>query len=105
MPAWPTVEDYKVYARVGAGDTVDDSMIAETLAAASAYVEHQCWIVGEAELDADRRLAVLLLTNRLMTRRNSPEGIVGVGVDGLVAHIGAQDMDVINLMRRPTGIA
>lgn len=95
---WPTAEDYKSWARVPEADTVDDAAIAQALAASNAYVQGQATLlVADAPLPADVAYACLLLTNRLLARRNSPEGVVG-GFDGVVADIGRYDPDAGRLL-------
>lgn len=95
---WPTVERYKAWARIAESDTLDDAAISEALAATEAYVAGQVTLLGADDaVPADVGYACLLLTNRLLARRNSPEGVVG-SIDGVVADIGRYDPDTARLL-------
>jgi hypothetical protein len=93
---WPIVADYKAWARVT--DSVDDAAIAQCLAAAVDHLDAELTLLDADEaIGGDVRQAALLLTNRLLARRNSPEGVVG-GADGTVTNIGRSDPDVWRLV-------
>ena len=100
MALWPTADDYKAWARIGTADTLDDAAIAQAVAAVNTHVAGRCTLLDpDAEdLPADVVYACLLLTNRLLARRNSPEGIVG-SFDGVIADIGRTDPDAGRLLR------
>ena len=103
-PAWLTVADYKAWARIA--DMTDDAAIAEAVAAsmgALALRAVRAFPVdpdtGETPADpipaalAAVHQAGLLLVNRLMSRRNSPDGVVGVPDTG-TATIVSYDADI-----------
>lgn len=101
MASWPTLADYCAYARIP--DTLDDDAIEGALAAVKVAVVSRCptlAAVEDPDLPADVAYAVLLWCNRLVARRNSPEGIVGIGVAGDmgVVNIGRWDPDVGRLL-------
>lgn len=94
---WPTAAEYKAWARVS--DTVDDVAIGLAVAAAVSHVaERATLLVPDAPLPPDVAYACMLLTNRLLARRNSPEGVIG-SFDGVVADIGRSDPDAGRLLR------
>lgn len=80
MASWPDLLDYKQWARVP--DSADDDAIADALAAVQDAIMSRCSALALSpdpnNIPAPVREAALLWTNRLMARRNSPEGIVGV---------------------------
>jgi hypothetical protein len=99
---WLTPEDYKAYARIDALDTTDDAAITEAVNAATEAIELRAPgaftfdpDTGEllAPVPAGVHQAALLLTNRLMSRRNSPDGVVGVSDMG-TARILSYDADI-----------
>jgi hypothetical protein len=97
---WLTVEDYKAWARIDPADSTDDAAIAEATAAAAEALELRA-PAGFAFDDTGQPLPVpsgihqagLLLANRLMSRRNSPDGVVGVSDMG-TARILSYDADI-----------
>lgn len=101
MANWPTLTDYLCYARIT--DTYDDAIVTSSLAAVKAAVLHRCPMLAtvvEPDVPDDVFHAMLIWTNRLVARRNSPEGIVGIGVAGDmgVVNIGRYDSDVQRLL-------
>jgi hypothetical protein len=102
LTGWPDLAAYKAWARIG--DDVDDVAITAALAAVQVYVTEQATLLDGAGDDpvtipADLNQACLLLTNRLLARRNSPEGVVGSN-DGTVVNIGRSDPDAARLIAR-----
>jgi hypothetical protein len=98
MANWPTRDDYLGYARIG--DVYDDAIVESSLAAVIAAVKARCPSLVEVEdpdVPDDVRHACLLWCNRLVARRNSPEGIVGSAEFG-VANVGRYDPDVERLL-------
>lgn len=95
MSGWPTVADYKAYARIG--DTLDDVAIATALAAAKDAIWQRCSTVRGGYTPPAVEQAALLWTSRLLARRMSPEGVVGTPELG-VANIGRYDPDVARLL-------
>ena len=104
---WLTVADYKEYARIDPTDTADDSAIDAAVAASMSTIELRAPLAfpldpetGEPlfpPVPADVFQAGLLLTNRLMSRRNSPDGVVGVSEMG-TATIRPGDSDITGLL-------
>ena len=97
LGSWLTVDEYKAHYRIDPGDTTDDAAIAEVVAAAMERIESVAvkaftddtlarvpWTVHEAGL---------LQANRLMARRNSPDGVVGVSDMG-TATVLSYDADI-----------
>jgi hypothetical protein len=101
---WLTLEDYKTWARIDPTDTTDDVAIAEAVAAAMEALEIRAPVAFAVD-EAGEPLPVpssvhqsgLLLTNRLMARRNSPDGIVGVSDMG-TARVLSYDADITALV-------
>jgi hypothetical protein len=99
--AWLTVDEYKAWARIDVGDTTDDAAIAEAVAAAMEALEIRAPLafptddagVSLAPEPSSLHEAGLLLANRLMARRNSPDGIVGVSDMG-TARVLSYDADI-----------
>lgn len=103
---WLTVDEYKAFARIDPADTADDAAIAGNVAAAALTLEIRAPLAfavdsaGEPLLPAvpaDVHQAGLLLVNRLMSRRNSPDGVVGVSDMG-TARIASYDADITQLV-------
>lgn len=95
MP-WPTVDDYKAWARIY--DNTDDVAIGETQLAVQAAITTRCPnILTMMDVPEPVQLAAMLWTNRLMSRRNSPDGIVGVADLG-IATIPKADKDINDML-------
>ena len=100
---WLTVDDYKEWARINAPDTLDDPAISRSVDAIGpqrisdvlAWPLTQtatCWT-----LTGDVFEGALLWVNRLMARRNSPDGVVGVSDLG-TAIIRSYDADIRSML-------
>jgi|SRR5215472_7089215 len=101
---WLTLEDYKAWARIDASDTTDDVAISQAVAASMEALEIRApvaFALDEAgdplPVPSSLEQAGLLLTNRLMARRNSPDGIVGVSDMG-TARVLSYDADIQTLI-------
>ena len=101
---WPTVASYKAWARIPADDVEDDPTIAVSLGAATDAVVSRCPRVllpapeGPApDCPAELYEAVMLWTNRLLARRNSPTGVVGVDDTGS-AMVPGKDADIARML-------
>jgi hypothetical protein len=92
---WPTVDEYKDWARIR--DTSDDVAIDQALTAVMVAIVARAPALATADCPQDVLYATLLWTNRLLSRRNSPDGIVGVADLG-VATIAKADRDVLQLL-------
>jgi hypothetical protein len=97
---WLTVDGYKAWARIDTLDTADDVAIQEASDAAAQAIELRApkgfTVDGDGlPLHVPPMLieAGRLLTNRLMARRNSPDGIVGVSDMG-TATVLSYDTDI-----------
>jgi hypothetical protein len=83
-------------AYVGARTTTDDELLADRLTAATAWVYNA---VYETDwMNAEVQEAILQIASRLYKRRQSPEGVAGMGGEGAVVHIVARDPDVQSLL-------
>jgi hypothetical protein len=94
-PDWPTVDEYKDWARIR--DTSDDVAIDQALSAVQEAIVARAPMLAASACPTDVLYACLLWTNRLLSRRNSPDGIVGVADLG-VATIAKADRDVLQLL-------
>lgn len=94
-PGWPDVDEYKQWARVP--DTTDDAAVDQALSAVQEAVIGRCPLLLNVACPNDCRYAVLLWTNRVLNRRNSPDGIVGVAELG-VATISNFDKDIVQML-------
>jgi hypothetical protein len=94
-PGWPDIDEYKQWARVA--DTVDDVAIDQALSAVKTAIVARCPVLATAACPADALYACLLWTNRILVRRQSPEGIVGIADMGAVPIVGS-DKDVSQLL-------
>ena len=95
---WPDLTRYKAWARID--DTVDDAAITEALDAATAAVKARATRIPADAGDVcppEVAEAVLLWTNRLFARRNSPTGVVGTDEMGQ-AVIPGRDPDIRRLI-------
>ena len=101
---WLTVAEYKAWARIDPGDVADDAAISEAVDASQEAI----WLRAPAAFAVDEagtalpvprgvHEAGLLVANRLVSRRNSPDGIVGVSDMG-TARIASYDADVSALL-------
>jgi hypothetical protein len=105
--SWLTVEGYKAWARIPDSDTTDDVAISEASAAAAEAIELRAPKsfkpdpeTGDPPPTSPMLLeAGRLLTNRLLARRNSPDGVVGVSDVG-TATVLSYDAD-INVLVSP----
>jgi hypothetical protein len=95
---WPDLARYKAWARVP--DNVDDARIVESLASATAAVKARATRIPVDAGDVcppEVAEAVLLWTNRLVARANSPTGVVGTDDMGQ-ALIPGRDPDIRRLI-------
>lgn len=105
MADWFTLDDYKAWARIS--DTMDDVAIQANIDAVDAKFRKilNVWnpVVSQPiapspdPFPADVTEAGLLYVNRLLSRRNSPDGVVGVSDVG-TATILPQDSDIKKLL-------
>jgi len=99
--AWPTVTDVQNLLRVETGDPGDDTLVAQELAAAIVWTQNRTATRWWCEWDPDYQgvLADPLFTvamheaARLYRRRDSVDGTVGWGDQGVV-RIGPKDPDI-----------
>jgi hypothetical protein len=99
-PNWPEVDEYKEWARIGTDvvpDTLDDVAIDQALSAVKVAIVARCPTLAAAPCPEDVLYACLLWTNRLLVRRQSPEGVVGVPDMGMVT-IAAFDSDIRQML-------
>ena len=104
-PVWLTVADYKADTRIDPADTTDDAAISTCVDAATSAIEVRAprafTLTDDAGLPlpvpGDVHKAGLLMTNRLMARRNSPDGVVGVSDMG-TATVLSYDADISALL-------
>jgi hypothetical protein len=98
--AWPALADIKAYLRLGS-DTADDTVIADQLAAAIAWVTARCpgWVNPAAPgFLPDPLFSVTVMeAGRLYRRRDSVDGTIGWGDMGLV-RVGPKDPDIETLI-------
>lgn len=92
---WPDIDEYRKWARVP--DNVDDVAIDQALLAVQEAIVARCPSLGIAACPNDVQYAVLLWTNRVLNRRNSPDGVVGVADLG-VANISNFDKDIVQML-------
>ena len=99
MADWLTLDQYKAWARIG--DTMDDDAIQANIDAVTAkftlILRPVIWTDPAQPVPADIVEAGLLYVNRLLSRRNSPDGVVGVSDVG-TATILPQDSDIKRLL-------
>jgi hypothetical protein len=96
-PGWPDLTDYKAWARIH--DVTDDDAIQDALDAVQNAVIARCPTLADTATPCppDVNYATKLWTNRILSRRNSPDGIVGVADLG-IATIARFDKDVAQLL-------
>jgi hypothetical protein len=83
---------------IGAKSDADDEQLDDALAAASHWVYDRVMITSMTHHDV--QLAILLFASRLYKRRQSPEGVAGFGVEGVVVRVLASDPDINRLLER-----
>lgn len=101
---WLTVDAYKAWARIDAMDTADDVAIQAAVSASQEALELRApkgfKVDGDGQpLPVPAMLVEggLLLSNRLMSRRNSPDGVVGVSDMG-TATVLSYDADIAQMV-------
>jgi len=101
---WLDVAGYKAWARIDAADTADDTAIQEATDATMEAIELRAPLGFAVDVDGNPLpvpamliQAGRLLTNRLMSRRNSPDGVVGVSDMG-TAIILSYDADISQMI-------
>lgn len=101
MAGWLTVDAYKAWARIT--DITDDPAISDAVAAVTAAVQlraPRAFVdpAGQPAPPPDDVVQVgYLWVNRLLSRRNSPDGVVGVADMG-TATIRSYDADIRTLL-------
>ena len=110
MATWPEVTE--VLEGIGTVNPVDQAEVQRCLDAAIAYLTYRCDIVDDTEdppapiVPDDVRRACVMLTARLFSRRNSPEGAAGFGDFGVVRVTRIDpDIEAMLLSARSWGIA
>lgn len=115
----PTLEQFKAWLGLDADDTVDDTVLTDSLAAAlaaqamtvaypaatdldraAAALADGEVVEGDLAFTPDLTTAIWLRAQRLAARRNSPEGVVGISSgdgDFAGARLPAADVDVAKL--------
>jgi hypothetical protein len=83
---------------IGAKSDADDEQLDDALASAAHWVYDRVMI--SRMTNPDVQLAILLLASRLYKRRQSPEGVAGFGVEGVVVRVLASDPDINRLLER-----
>jgi hypothetical protein len=94
-PGWPDLAEYKEWARIG--DTRDDAAIDQALAAVTSSIVERCPGLATPACPYEVQYATLLWVNRLLSRRNSPDGIVGVADLG-IATVSRADKDILQML-------
>lgn len=103
---WLTADEYKAWARIDVADTTDDAAIGEAVNSSMETIALRAPAAFALDPDTGAPLgpvpaavheAGLLLANRLMARRNSPDGIVGVSDMG-TARVMSYDADIAQLI-------
>jgi hypothetical protein len=92
---WPDIDEYRKWARVP--DNIDDVAIDQALLAVQEAIVARCPTMATAPCPNDVQYATLLWTNRVLNRRNSPDGVVGVADLG-VATISNFDKDITQML-------
>lgn len=105
MQGTPTLPDIKSWLGLDDADTHDDVVLSESLAAALAAQAEVCLYPVDPDTDEpyfpdDLVNAIYLRTQRLASRRNSPEGVIGLagmGGEFVGARVPTGDPDVLRL--------
>jgi hypothetical protein len=110
MATWPDISE--ALAALGTINPGDQLEVERCLEAAIAYLTYRCTIALDTEdppapiVPADIRRACVMLTGRLFSRRNSPEGAAGFGDFGVVRVTRIDpDIEAMLLSARSWGIA
>jgi hypothetical protein len=108
MATWPDLTE--VTEGIGTTNVSDADEIQRCLDAAVAYLTYRCAItLDESDVPIvtdDVRRACVMLTARLFSRRNSPEGAAGFGDFGVVRVTRIDpDIEAMLLSQRSWGIA
>ncbi len=90
-------------AMIGAKSDADDEQLDDALAASSHWVYDRVMVTHMTHHDV--QLAILLLASRLYKRRQSPEGVAGFGIEGVVVRVAANDPDINRLLERHLNMA
>jgi hypothetical protein len=104
VSAWLTADQYKAWARIT--DTVDDEAIDAAVTAVMAKFATLLrpeTFYDDGSVPGDVSEAGLLYVNRLMSRRNSPDGVVGVADLGTAAILPV-DADIKRLVSQYTAM-
>lgn len=94
-PGWPDLAEYKEWARIP--DNRDDAAIDQALAAVTSSIIERCPPLLAIACPYEVQYATLLWVNRLLSRRNSPDGIVGVADLG-IATVSRADKDILQML-------
>lgn len=92
---WPDLAEYKEWARIT--DARDDPAIDQALAAVTSSIVERCPLLLTEACPYEAQYATLLWVNRLLSRRNSPDGIVGVADLG-IATVSRADKDILQML-------
>lgn len=102
MGAWATVEELKEWMDLPA-NAGDDATLTQCLTVAQSHMVQRLdadllteAAIPPAEVPEDVKLALLMRANSLYRRRQTPEGVQGVG-DFAVIRVGRTDPDVERL--------
>src|SRR4051812_23177878 len=100
----PTLDDLKAWLGLAPEDETDDAMLQQSLDASVVAQGRVCALptdqFGAPTYDEDLVEALLLRSQRLAARRNSPEGVVGLsgtGGDFTAARVPSYDADIDSL--------
>lgn len=101
MAAWPDRDalESRLRSTATVAPSVDAADLDRWLNAAKAAVVVRTVFAADGEISDDVAEATLLLATRLQRRKDSPEGVAGVGVDGAALHIARTDPDVVMLLK------
>jgi hypothetical protein len=99
MSGWPTLADVKSLLRMRTADELEDPLIEAALRASIEYVDGRTGHrftdpqTGDVDVSAQAFEAVCLMAARLYRRRDSLDGTIGWGDQGVV-RVGRVDPDV-----------